>query len=94
MVVGEAMANGAPCVAVNEGGAPETVTDGIDGVRVPNDPVLFGEAVVKLLNDPEKLLKMREAAVSGAVYRTPEHMGAKVISVYKKVLSEKANGKR
>lgn len=90
MVLGEAMAVGTPCVAVNEGGAPETVMDGIDGVRAPNDPVEFGNAVVSLLNDPERLASMRKAAVVNADCRTPERMGEKVLAVYHKALCEAA----
>lgn len=89
MVVGEAMANGVPCVAVNEGGAPETVNDGVDGLRAPNDPKDFGAAVVRLLADPEKLAGMRKEALASSLYRTPECMGAKVIEVYNNVLAKR-----
>ncbi|HEY3330401.1 MAG TPA: glycosyltransferase [Capsulimonadaceae bacterium] len=87
MVLGEAMAVGTPCVAVNEGGAPETVTDGEDGLRVPNDPVAYGEAVVALLNDPERLARMSAAAVVNAQCRTAECMADKVLAVYHSALT-------
>lgn len=87
MVLGEAMAVGTPCIAVNEGGAPETVTDGDDGLRAPNDPIAYGNMVVELLNDPVRLAKMRIAAVKNAECRTPECMANKVLDVYQSALS-------
>jgi glycosyltransferase involved in cell wall biosynthesis len=87
MVLGEAMAVGTPCVAVDVGGAPETIEDGVDGVRVPNDPEAFGAAVVDLLNDPARLEVMSAAAVRGADRRTPERMAEKVLAVYRRAMA-------
>ena len=88
MVLGEAMAVGTPCVAVDEGGAPETVTEGVDGLRSPNDPISFGEKIVSLLDDPDRLVQMRKMAVVNADCRTPARMGEKVLAVYRKALAE------
>jgi glycosyltransferase involved in cell wall biosynthesis len=42
----EALASGAPVVALGRGGATEIVRDGVDGALVPeSDPALFAEAV-------------------------------------------------
>lgn len=87
MVLGEAMAVGTPCVAVDAGGAPETVCPGVDGLRTPNDPAAFGEAVVELLNDPARLESMRKAAVVNAVQRTPQCMAEKVLAVYHRAMA-------
>jgi len=46
----EAMACGAPVVAVREGGPCETVVDGETGVLVPRDESLFADAVAELLS--------------------------------------------
>jgi glycosyltransferase involved in cell wall biosynthesis len=87
MVLGEAMAAGTPCVAVDAGGAPETVSPGEDGLRTPNDPVAFGEAIVSLINDSERLKSMGKAAIANAELRTPEKMGEKVLAVYAAALT-------
>ena len=55
----EALASGAPVVALAAGGAPEIVRDGIDGVLVPSaDPDAFAEAVLRVEHrswDPDAL---------------------------------------
>ena len=82
MVLGEALAAGTPCVVVNEGGAPETVTDGVDGIRVPNDPKIFGDAVLSLLDDNDRRDRMGAAGIELAVCRTPQRMAQRVMDVY------------
>jgi glycosyltransferase involved in cell wall biosynthesis len=50
----EAMAFGLPVVATNVGGLPEVVQDGVTGILVPpKDPDALGDAIVRLLRDPE-----------------------------------------
>jgi glycosyltransferase involved in cell wall biosynthesis len=95
MVSGEALAVGTPCVVVNEGGAPETVTDGVDGILAPDDPKIFAAAINKILGDPELRAKMGAAGIAGAVNRTPEVMVSKIISIYEDAIKQvKANGPR
>lgn len=46
IVMAEALASGAPVVALDAGGAPEIVRDGVDGVLVRDaDPEAFAEAI-------------------------------------------------
>jgi glycosyltransferase involved in cell wall biosynthesis len=82
MVVGEALAAGTPAVVVNQGGAPETVTDGKDGLRVPNNAEQFGRAVVTLLRDDARRHAMGEFGRVNADVRTPERMAEQVIDLY------------
>lgn len=83
VVLGEALAAGTPCCAVNAAGTPETVTDGVDGLLTPNDPAAFGQAVLRLLSDPALLQRMSRAAIELADTRTPEKMAQRVVSVYR-----------
>jgi glycosyltransferase involved in cell wall biosynthesis len=51
----EAMAHGLPVVATAVGGNPEAVLDGVTGLLVPpKDPARLAEAIVDLLNDPDR----------------------------------------
>ena len=51
LVTLEAMASGAPLVAVDEGGVSEPVLDGVTGFSVPRDPAIFGDTIRRLLLD-------------------------------------------
>jgi glycosyltransferase involved in cell wall biosynthesis len=55
----EAMAAGKPIVATNVGGVSEAVIDGVNGFIVPpRDPESLAKAILKLINDPEKVKEM------------------------------------
>ncbi|MGK0187719.1 MAG: colanic acid/amylovoran biosynthesis glycosyltransferase [Verrucomicrobiales bacterium] len=55
----EAMANGLPVVATYHGGIPEAVTDGHDGILVPEkSPDKLAAALIELLSDPEMLSRL------------------------------------
>jgi glycosyltransferase involved in cell wall biosynthesis len=63
----EAMAQGRPIVAAAVGGIPEIVKDGEAGVLVrSHDPEHFAEAVLELLDDPERARRLGEAAKAWA----------------------------
>lgn len=57
LVALEAMASGAPVVAVREAGPIETVVDGETGFLRERDPKQLGDAVLRLMND--ELLRAR-----------------------------------
>jgi glycosyltransferase involved in cell wall biosynthesis len=54
----EANLCGLPVVAVAEGGVRETVIDGLNGLLVDHDPELLGQAISRLISDPELRLKL------------------------------------
>lgn len=62
----EAMANGLPVVATYHGGIPEAVTNGEDGLLVPErSPKELAEAMLQLMNDGDLLSKLsRRATIS------------------------------
>jgi len=83
LVLWEAQAHGLPCVAVNEGGAPESVRDGVDGLLVPNDAQAFAQAVIQLLRD-EALRKQMEQNALHAPRWTPAETAERVLHVYQR----------
>lgn len=63
LVILEAMNQGKPVVASNEGGPLEIVEDGVTGLLIPpNDPEQLANAILKLLQDKSLREKMGKAA--------------------------------
>jgi glycosyltransferase involved in cell wall biosynthesis len=62
MVPLEAMASGAPVLAVNSGGPRETVVPGITGWLLRDDPVAFADVAQDLLGRPDHYAWMRAKA--------------------------------
>jgi glycosyltransferase involved in cell wall biosynthesis len=58
----EAMAAGTPVVAVNEGGVQETIIDGISGLVTDRNPEAFGEAIQKIVSNPDYAESLGESA--------------------------------
>jgi glycosyltransferase involved in cell wall biosynthesis len=55
----EAMAFGMPCVGVQQDAMAEIITHGENGVLVPpEDPQALAQALIELLNDPDRLQQM------------------------------------
>lgn len=61
-IVIEAMGMGVAVVATRVGGVPEQVEDGVTGILVPpNDPAALEEAILSLMRDPERRVRMARA---------------------------------
>ncbi len=86
LVIGEARASGTPTVAIDAGGAPETIAEGIDGFRVPEgDAELFTQRIVQLLCDAPLRQRMRANALRNAHDFVPERMVEQVVEIYDRV---------
>jgi 1,2-diacylglycerol 3-alpha-glucosyltransferase len=83
VVLGEALAAGTPCCAVDAAGSPETVTDGVDGLLTANDRTAYGVALNRMLDDPEMRVMMSRNALRLAQQRTPQHMAQKIVAIYR-----------
>ena len=62
LVALEAMAAGAPVVAVNEGGVRETIVDGVTGVLAPRNAAAFGQHIMDVLRNPQRAERYAVAA--------------------------------
>jgi colanic acid/amylovoran biosynthesis glycosyltransferase len=59
----EAMASGLPVVATLHGGIPEAVTDGVNGLLVPErDHEMLANSLLKVVQDPVRWIEMGVAA--------------------------------
>lgn len=65
----EAMAAGAPVVAVNEGGVRETIVDGVTGVLAPRNAPLFGQRIMEVLRNPDRAGRYARAARKHVISR-------------------------
>ncbi len=85
----EAMAMSLPVVATGVGGNAEAVLDGISGFIVPTEnPDALAEAILRLLDDPDRARKMGEAGRQLVVERfTITAMMTRVIQAYSEVLA-------
>ena len=66
----EANACGTPVVAIAEGGIRETLQDGINGFLInDNNPIEIGQAISKLINDPNLAREIGESARNTVIER-------------------------
>lgn len=85
----EAQAAGVPVVACAAGGVPEAVADGVTGLLVPPaNPAALAEAVIQLLDDPNRRQQFGAAAADRI--RTdfsPDRMVEDYLAVYRELLT-------
>lgn len=84
LVVLEAMAAGIPVVATAVGGIPDQIRHGEEGLLVPpRDPVALGDALLKLLRNPDLAQRMGNAGLRRtAIEFSHAKMVARVEAVY------------
>lgn len=84
----EAMALARPVVAVDAGGVPEIITDGLNGLLVPPDDGLgLAAAVYRLSEEPALRRRLGEAARERALEFTEERMVRETEAVMEEVLA-------
>ena len=92
LVVQEAMAHGLPAVVVSGGGAGEAVEDGANGYLVPNEPEIFSQTVLELLQNADLIERLSQGARRSTRGHTPQDMAEDVLSVYEYVLAQRVAG--
>jgi glycosyltransferase involved in cell wall biosynthesis len=90
-VVLEAMATARPVVATRQGGPLEIVVDGETGYLVPpRDPQLMAEAILSLLQAPERARMMGRAGRTRCEQRfTVERTCRDIVHVYEAILQKR-----
>jgi glycosyltransferase involved in cell wall biosynthesis len=85
----EAMAQGRPIVAAAVGGIPEIVKDGEAGVLVrSHEPEHFADAVLELLDHPERARKLGESAKAWAQRFEARHITRRMEECYVRLVAE------
>jgi 1,2-diacylglycerol 3-alpha-glucosyltransferase len=86
LVVLEAMSHGLPVVAVNQGGASEQVSDGIEGWVTNSSPSEIAKAVNTILSQSNLRSKMSQAAMAKGRSWTSLAHAEKMVQYYRSVL--------
>lgn len=82
LVLCEALQAGLPCVAVNAGGSPEMICDGIDGLLAENNVADFTAKINLLMDSNELLSSYSEQAVKNSMRFTANDMAVRMLAVY------------
>jgi glycosyltransferase involved in cell wall biosynthesis len=94
MVVTEAMACGLPVVTSRQAGAAEIITDGVDGILVPDpaDCAAWTHAIAALAADPGARTRLGRAAAHTASRFTWDQVARQTLAVYEQVIRSRAAG--
>lgn len=84
----EAMAAGRPVVAARQGGMPELIEDGVEGLlATPGDPLAYAEALDTLLGNPARAAALGRAARRAVEQRHAHtHTAAQAVALYTRTL--------
>ena len=87
VVICEALCAGLPCVAVDAGGTPQMIRNGIDGFLTQNSRAEFSEKLKRLLLMDELRAAMSKAAIEGSARFSESVMAERFINLYERVLN-------
>jgi len=93
LTVFEAMATGTPVVATTVDGVEEVVEDGTTGLLVPpKNPAAIAEAVISLLDAPERAQRFSERAKEAVKQYDVRTSMRRIENLYETLLSERREG--
>ena len=80
----EASAAGLPTIGTRDCGAEDAIRDGETGLLIPqNDPIALAQAIISLLNDPNRRARMAIAGRAFAADHTWESVADQIIAGYR-----------
>ncbi len=96
LVVAEALASGVPVVALDAPGVRDAVSDGIDGLLVPADPLAgragrMAAALRGLVADPDRRRALAAAAEAGAERLAQPARIAEVVALYRELIARRSS---
>jgi 1,2-diacylglycerol 3-alpha-glucosyltransferase len=92
LTVIEAMACGLPVLGIEGPGVGDAVTHGVTGLLTPHDLGLFGDAMLRLIDDQELRRRLSEQARRASRAFSIEATAAAVMGCYERLLAEPRNG--
>lgn len=88
MVLLEAMAGGCPVVSVRSSGTDDVVQEEYNGFKTPEDPDLWSDKVVELIEEEELRQELSRNAISFAQKFSEEKIATSVEAFYRKTIKE------
>lgn len=85
----EAMASEVPIISIKAKGAQDIITNGENGFLTSNNIDDFAQAVLKIIEDENLRKKMSKKAKRKAQYFSIENSTKKLLSLYKRAISQK-----
>jgi glycosyltransferase involved in cell wall biosynthesis len=92
LVTLEAMAAGLPVVAVYATGTADAVTNGVQGLLVPNDSAALAEAIERVVVDKELRQQFSEASLVRAEEFELTRQTKRLLQVYEQAIEDKKAG--
>jgi glycosyltransferase involved in cell wall biosynthesis len=91
LAVVEAMAASRPVIAVNRGGIPEIISDGVDGLLVPAEqPAAMAAAINRVIEQPAFAAELARAGRTRVLEKfTPEIQANRMLEIYQTVLARR-----
>jgi len=87
LTVVEAMSCACPAVALRAPGFEDRVTDGIDGLLVPDEPGCLGQALARVLSDGDLRARLSAGALSRSRGCSPEAVTEGMLAMYDSLLA-------
>jgi glycosyltransferase involved in cell wall biosynthesis len=89
LVTMEAMAAGLPVAAVDATGTSDAVDDGVEGLLTENDSAALGQAIQRMLDDPQLLDQLKSNAIKKAKSFDMMVQTQKMVAVYQQAIADK-----
>lgn len=91
LVTLEAMAGGAPVIAIDAAGSSSMIDNGVNGILVKGDKNLFAQATIELLTNEMKYRIMKKNALKKAEELSINKMTQRLLHAYQGLLSNRVN---